>query len=131
MNYIKEKVAYIHGLFDGLHIKDDAENKMFTAIIDALDAIADAIEDHDEILEEFDEDIADLYDAIEDIEDAVFDELDFDNDDLDDLLDDEFIEIDCPHCKDTIYLDNEMLASTENMICPNCNNQILPPKNTD
>ncbi len=112
MRNVKEKVSYLRGLVDGLQVNDPAQAKLNAAIIDALDSMADAIDENDEAVAELDECITELYDVLDEIEDEEFDE-------------DDFVEIQCPHCGDTIYFDEEMLASEHEFICPSCNKEIL------
>lgn len=110
MSYISEKVAYLDGLADGLSLKEEGTDKLLRGIIDVLGAIA-------ETLEEQDESIDDLSDCI----DGIYDELD----ELDGEFDeDDFIEVTCPHCGETVYFDEEMIDSEDGLICPNCNGTI-------
>ena len=47
-----------------------------------------------------------------------------DDDDLDDDLDDlEFYEVECPHCSEKVYFDEDMIDSGD-LVCPNCNEVI-------
>ena len=60
-----------------------------------------------------------LYDELEEFDDA------FDDDDEDDELDeDDFLEVVCPSCGETIYFDESMLDSEDGLICPSCNEPI-------
>ena len=69
---IKEKVAYLSGLLDGIEYeKDSKEGKVFDAILDVLDEIADEIDN--------------MADSVDDLEDFV-EALDEDVDDLEELL---------------------------------------------
>jgi ribosomal protein S27E len=134
MSYVKEKVSYLRGLCDGLGIEDEVQRKMYAAIIDTLDAVADALDENEATIEELDECVSDIYDALDDFEDELYgDEEDEEEDDEDDEEDDEdafdeddFIEVKCPHCGETIYFDQEMLASTDELICPSCNEKVVP-----
>ena len=36
----------------------------------------------------------------------------------------DFDEIECPHCKETIYIDEAMNENEEELICPICKNKI-------
>ena len=139
---IKEKVAYLQGLAEGLDI-ENKEGKLFSTIIDTLCDVADEIEDLNEnaldIGEELDaisDDLADVEEIIKDME-ADADDFDFDDDDDDD--DDDYyfndvsgsdrcgycgrsefsIEVNCPECNAEIELDEEDLAN-ESVICPAC-----------
>ena len=114
MSYIKEKVAYLRGLSDGLNITDEAQAKLFAAIIDTMDAIADAADENESAISELGECVDDIYEDLDDIEDALFDD------------EDDFVEVECPHCGETVYFDQDMLESSEDLICPNCNESLMP-----
>ncbi len=127
MSYVKEKVSYLRGLCDGLEITDETQRKLYTAIIETLDAVADALDENEATLEELDECVSDIYDALDDVEEELYgEEDDEDEDDEDDFDEDAFIEVQCPHCSDTIYFDQEMLSSREELICPSCNKKVIP-----
>lgn len=127
MSYVKEKVSYLRGLYDGLNIENDAQGKLIGAIIEAMDSIADAIDDNEATIDELDECISDIYDALEEMEEDLYDLFD-DLEDLeeldDDLFEDSFVEVTCPHCHDVIYFDQEMLSSKDDLICPSCNKKL-------
>jgi len=119
MSYISEKVAYLDGLADGLSLKDEGTDKVLRGVIDTLGAIAEALEEQDETLEDLSDCVDGIYDELDEIED-VFDEYDCDGDeDMDD-----FIEVECPHCGETVYFDEEMIDSDGGLICPYCNEVI-------
>ena len=127
MSYVKEKVSYLRGLCDGLEITDETQRKLYTAIIETLDAVADAIDENEATLAELDECVSDIYDALDDVEEELYGEEDDEEEDDDDAFDeDAFIEVQCPHCGDTIYFDQEMLSSREELICPSCNKKVIP-----
>ncbi|MDO4572725.1 MAG: hypothetical protein Q4C13_05095, partial [Clostridia bacterium] len=112
MSYISEKIAYLEGLADGQEIGDDKYGKMIRGIIDALGAIAEELEEQSETLDDLSECVDEIYDEL----DEAFEDDDFDEDD--------FVELDCPHCGETIYFDVDMLDSEDGLICPNCNEAI-------
>ena len=131
---IKEKVAYIRGLAEGLKLdENDANGKVLAAIIDVLDDMAGeiaAIEEDAEYLEsyieEIDEDLGmveeDLYcgeDDEDDDDDFEFDDEDEDDEDDDDEDDDdEIVVVTCPGCGDGVYLDDTM--DFDEIKCPSC-----------
>jgi hypothetical protein len=115
MSYISEKVAYLDGLADGLKLKDEGTDQVLRGIIDTLGAIAEALEEQDESIDDLSDCIDGIYDELDDIE-GVLDE-DYDGD----LDEDDFIEVDCPHCGETVYFDEDMIDSDDGLICPNCN----------
>lgn len=115
-SYMKEKVAYIRGLMDGLAIADEGQKKLFTAIVETLDVMADAIEENETSINELDECVDDIYEEIESIDDCLFDDED----------EDDFVELECPHCGEVIYYDESMLESDEDLICPQCSKVVVP-----
>lgn len=121
MMNLTEKAAYLKGLAEGLKVSaNDDMGKLVLAIIDAIDDITLTVADiEDELaetrayIEEIDEDLG----AVE--EDVYEDE---DNDDCDCGCccgDDDFYEVECPACHETICLDEDMLSEGE-IECPNC-----------
>lgn len=131
MGYLVEKVAYLRGLAEGMKIEDNTnEGKMILKILDVLEELSSNFEDmSDELLEsesridELEEYVDDLSDdnrcnCAEDDDDDFFDELD--DEDLEDL---DFYEIVCPHCKEKVYFDEDMIEN-DNLICPNCKEEI-------
>lgn len=129
MSYVKEKVSYLRGLCDGLDINDEVQQKMYAAIIDTLDAMADTLDENEATIAELDECVSDIYDALDEFDEELYGDLEDDEedeDDEDDFDEDDFIEVQCPHCGDTIYFDQEMLSSREELICPSCNEKVIP-----
>lgn len=119
MNTIREKVSYVRGLADGLEIKDDTkEGKVIISILEVLDDIADAIETLDSSQSELDEYVDAIDEDLADVEDEVFGEDECDEDDG-------FIEIECPNCHETVYLDEDLFDDEdEEIVCPNCHEPI-------
>lgn len=131
---IKEKVAYIKGLAEGLKLdENDTNGKLIAAIIDVLGDMADeieAIEENEEYLEsyveELDEDLGmveeDLY-CCEDEDEEDEDEFELDEDDEDEIFEDEdeedeVVVVTCPGCGDGVYLDETM--NFDEIKCPSC-----------
>ena len=114
---IAEKVAYLRGLLKGLSFDENSkEAKVFDAIIDTLDEIAMAITDLEENQGELEELVSIIDEDLGELEDDYYD-LDDDEDDSD--FEEEYYEVVCPTCGDTICLNEEMLDDGE-MACPNC-----------
>ena len=55
-------------------------------------------------------------------------EIDFDEDDEDyeDFDEDDYVELECPECGESIYFDEAMLECGEELLCPNCNAVLVP-----
>ncbi len=133
---LTEKAAYIKGLADGLDFdKTTAEGKLINALLDLTSELCDAIDEIDEDLatlneyiEEIDEDLGAVEEYLLDEEDC--DLCDCDDDDCDccdccDCDDDDFdededyYEVICPGCGETICFDSSI--DPENLTCPACN----------
>ncbi|HHY81456.1 MAG TPA: hypothetical protein GX505_02115, partial [Clostridiales bacterium] len=35
-----------------------------------------------------------------------------------------YIEVECPHCHETVYFDEEIFEDDDDLVCPNCNETI-------
>ena len=115
---IAEKVAYLRGLLQGLSFDEDSkEAKVFNAIIDTLDEIAMAMTDLEENQGELEELVSIIDEDLGDLEDDFYEDDDDEAGDVD--FDEEYYEVVCPTCGDTICLDESMLDEGE-MVCPNC-----------
>ena len=114
MSYISEKIAYLDGLADGQEIGEEKYGKVIRGIIDVLGAMAEELEEQNETIDDLSDCIDEIYDELDDLEDACDDAFD----------EDEFVEIDCPKCGETIYFDMDMLDSENGLLCPNCNTAI-------
>ena len=123
MSFISEKVAYLDGLSDGLEIDKDPNGKLIKGMIDVLGAIAEELEEQSETIDDLSECIDEISDELDDIEDCLDDE-DEDEDEEDAFDEDDFVEVTCPHCGETIYFDEDMLDSEDGLICPSCNEAI-------
>jgi len=118
MSYISEKVAYLEGLADGLEIEKDPDGKLVKGILDVLGAIAEELDEQAETLDDLSDCLDEVYDEIDAIEEDLYD------DDDDDFEEADFVEVDCPHCGETIYFDEDMIDSEDGLICPNCNEPV-------
>lgn len=139
MNYLKEKVAYIKGLAEGMRLDYNTnEGKLLKAIMEVLDDVALAVDDIEEVQEqlseqvdEMDEDLAEIESLIYDLDDEECEECDEcddeDEEDEDECeCDDEeevFAEFDCPHCGETINLQDAFMKK-DTVLCPHCNKEI-------
>ena len=67
----------------------------------------------DEYVETLDEDLAD-------IESEIYGEFDDEENEEEPL----YIEVECPNCHETVYFDEELFDSEEDLVCPNCHETI-------
>ena len=136
---ILEKTAYIKGLCEGLELdkKDSAEAKIIKALLDLcqdmaeeIDALGSDVEDLIDYCEELDEDLGDVEEVLlemdeEDDEDEEWeDECDGDCEccefcgDCEICDDEDYFEIVCPSCGETVCFDESINA--EELLCPAC-----------
>jgi hypothetical protein len=135
-----KKVEYLKGLMAGLSLDPNTnEYKLFTAVIDALDAFAGAVGDIeddvtdledtlDSINDEMDS-ISDLMDALgsydDDEEDNIRPFPDMESDDEDDGEDDDEseYEVTCPGCEH-VFIVNEETIFKGRVVCPSCKEKL-------
>ena len=144
---LTEKAAYIKGLADGLDFdKTTPEGKLIAALLDLTSELCDAIDEIDEDLctlndyiEEIDEDLGAVEEyLLDELEDddcdccdcsddcdydcddcECLDCCDCDDDDEDYDEDEDYYEVVCPGCGETICFDSSI--DPENLTCPACN----------
>lgn len=121
MYYLLERVAYLKGLADGLGINDSTnEGKILINIIDILDEIVDEIAELNTSKDELDEYVQTIDEDLANVEGELYG-----NDDNDDYSDEsQYIEVECPHCHETVYFADDLFDSEDELLCPNCNETI-------
>ena len=120
---ICEKLAYIKGILDCTPIDETKnEGKLLLAIVDLLEDITEEICDIEDACDDMSEQIDAVDEDLSDVEEIVYDEFECDDCDCEDC-DDELYEIECPQCKDVIYLDEEMIEEG-GIECPNCGTEL-------
>ena len=131
---INEKAAYIKGLAEGVELDATTkEGKLIAALIDlvsdmteAIDELAEDVDTALDYCEELDEDLGAVEEMLlEDDCDCDCDCCDCCDEDCDDcdcdcdLCDDEdYFEVECPACGDTICFDSSI--DPEELACPAC-----------
>ncbi|NPV70842.1 MAG: hypothetical protein HPY55_09395 [Firmicutes bacterium] len=116
-----EKVAYLRGLIEGMGIgRDDKHGRVIQQMADILSDMARALEEITDRqvetegrIESIDEDLA----AVEE--------------DLYDVDDEEYVDIECPHCKETICFDEDLLEGDDELCCPSCGGVIFSSENDE
>ncbi|SDD36115.1 CD1247 N-terminal domain-containing protein [Sporomusa acidovorans] len=125
MRNLKEKVAYLHGLTQGLNVNEhSSEGKILIHIIDVLDSFADEVQnvnlaqvELEDYVESIDEDLTDLEEEFyEDIDDD-YSEGDFSED-----IDDDMVEMACPDCHELVTFESGILDDDDDIevTCPYC-----------
>ena len=117
---ISEKVAYLKGLAEGLDLDTEKskEGKLISVMIGILEEVGLSLEDMEENALNLGEEIDALSDDLADVESIVYDDEDEMDEDEEDY-DDDWFEVECPTCEESLVIDDEALA--EGFIqCPNC-----------
>ncbi|BAH06165.1 CD1247 N-terminal domain-containing protein [Clostridium kluyveri] len=121
MHSIISKVSYLKGLVDGLKIdKNTNDGKVIIEIVDVLKSIAEEIENISEDQKDMRAYIDCMNKDLADLQDNLYD------DDYEAYKDEgeNFTEIQCPNCNDTVYVDKDILERRKELTCPNCHNNI-------
>ena len=135
MEDLNTKLGYLRGLAEGLGISDETkEGKIIRQIILLLDEIGGSIgelkDDYDELfsyVEAIDEDLTDLEDELFEEDDDDDDEDDYDDiyddfDEIEDYDDDAGFTVECPECRQQVFIDEDVLEDEESfeVLCPKC-----------
>ena len=124
---LNEKASYIKGLVEGMELDTaKGEGKVIAALLDLVSDMAVTIEELEEEIdtlhdycEELDEDLGEVETILVEDDECDCDDCDCDCDDCDCCCDeDDFFEIECPSCGDTVYLDGSI--DPEELVCPAC-----------
>lgn len=120
MSYLKEKVAYLRGLAEGMKLDDTTnEGKLLKAIIEIMDDFALTMDDMEEVQEQMNEQIDDIDEDLAEVERVIFDEDETDDDEVC------YKEIECPHCHEKMDVDIDAIGDEGTIIkCPSCNKEI-------
>lgn len=124
MRNLKERVAYLHGLTQGLNVNEhSSEGKVLLNIIDVLEVFADEIQTVNLAQMELEEYVESIDEDLSDIEDQIYEEDDEYEDDLyEEALDDDMIEMSCPACHELVTFESDILNEADDIevTCPYC-----------
>lgn len=122
MNDLKTRVAYLQGLSAGLDLSAESkEGKLLKGIIEVLDEFADSVG----TLEEAQEQLEDYLDSIDEdlyhLEDEIYEG------DGTEACGEEYIEVDCPGCGETVCFDADIVEDDDiiEVTCPNCDEVVF------
>lgn len=144
---LTEKAAYLKGLVDGLEVdKTTKEGKILAALLDLVDEMAAEVTDIRSDIEDIDSDLDYLNDYVEELDDdletvedfldeccdddAEDDDDEYEEEDFEDCdgdcancngegcADEDYFEIVCPSCGETVCFDQEL--DPEDLTCPAC-----------
>lgn len=118
---ISEKVAYLKGLAEGLAVDTEKskEGKLISVMIDILEEVGLSIEDLEATTDELSDALDAVSDDLSDVEDDLYgdDDCDCDCGCCDD--EDEFFQVECPNCGETLDIDEDVLDAGV-IQCPSC-----------
>ena len=124
---MKEKIAYLRGLMDGMKLADDDNTKLLRTIADCLDAIADEVEAESARVDNLENDVESINDDIDELDEVLGflleEEEDEDEDEDDEDWSDEFDFFTCPNCGEVVPLTDDMADADP--ICPKCNSKLF------
>ena len=118
MSDLKSKVAYLQGLSNGMELDASTkEGRLLNSIISVLDDFAETVSELEDSQEQ-------LEDYIETIDDDLF-ALESDLNDEDNM--DEYIEVDCPRCGETVLFEPGIVEDEDviEVTCPNCDEVVF------
>ena len=118
---IYEKASYIKGLADGLDLdKEKPEGKLILKLIDLVDEMAGAIADLADRTDTLDDYADELDSDLGDVEEYLFGDEEDDDAEDDDAEDgdEDFYEVECPNCGETVCFDDTIDPSS--VTCPAC-----------
>lgn len=123
MNYLKERVAYLKGLADGMQISDSTnEGRLLKAIIEVLDDMAMTVDDIEEVQEQLSEQVDIIDEDLGEVEKVLFEEEE-EEEECDD--EDCLGEVECPNCNETICIEEDMFSDDgDTLKCPHCGEKI-------
>lgn len=122
---IKEKAAYVKGLFSGLDMEEDKkETKLLKAIVDWMNDVSVSLGNIDEDVDDICDQLDVLDKDLSEVEEEVYGECECDSPcdgecDCGCDGDEEFYEVTCPSCGEKICLSEDILMNEE-MNCPKC-----------
>lgn len=122
MENIKNSISYLKGLMEGMELDcGKKESKLFFAMVDVLDSMSQEMEliktNTDYCVDMVDEILDDEFNVFAQ-EDLSFGDCDCDQEDAFD--EDDFVEIECPHCHEKVEFEKDTYENSDSLICPSC-----------
>lgn len=124
MRNLKEKVAYLHGLTQGLNVNEQSsEGKILLNVIDVLDSFADEVQNVNLAQVELEDYVESIDEDLTDLEDQIYEELDYEEEeDNYDEDHDKMVEVACPKCQELVTFESGILDEDDDIevTCPYC-----------
>jgi len=118
MTDLKARVAYLQGLSAGLDLDADSkERKLLNGIIEVLDEFADSVVELEEEQEQLEDYLETIDEDLYHLEGEIYEDNDLDD----------FIEVSCPKCGETVYFDSHIPEDEDvlEVICPTCDEVVF------
>ena len=112
MDSVKEKVAYLHGLAQGLDVNEETkEGKLMLNMLNVLDGLADEFDEVYEVQEELAEYVESIDEDLNSLEEDFYDDVDED-----------MVEVECPECHEIVTFAQDVLEDDDavEVTCPSC-----------
>lgn len=128
MNDLRARVAYLQGLANGLDIPADSkEGRLLNGIIDVLTDFAEEVTELQEAQEQLEDYVETLDEDLYNLEDEIYEEEEHccGAGDIEDY--DEYVEVDCPGCGETVMFESDILENedTIEVTCPGCDEVVF------
>jgi len=112
---LKENVAYLQGLVEGLDIDSASkEGRIIRDIVDALGDVADAVDQLNSRQSELENYLDSIDGELLELEDSLHGSGDY-------------VEVECPECDEIVYFDADILDEEDliEVTCPNCDTVVF------
>lgn len=111
MESVKEKVAYLHGLAQGLDVNEQTkEGKLMLNMLKVLDVVAEEFDEVYEAQEELAEYVESIDEDLNSLEENFYDDAK------------DTVEVECPECHEIVTFAEDVLDDDEpvEVTCPSC-----------
>ncbi|GAX90900.1 CD1247 N-terminal domain-containing protein [Effusibacillus lacus] len=132
MQNLKERVAYVQGLANGLKVSGNTpEGRILQEVMDLLEDVVRALDRVHVSQADLEEYVAAIDEDLTDLENDYYEEYDeYVDNDLSDMDEDdelEYFEMECPNCHETVFVDSDVYEDDEvvEVLCPECHEAIL------
>lgn len=122
MDSLKARVAYLQGLAEGMDMSSNSkEGRLFAGIIDVLHEFAETVEGLEESQEQLEDYVETIDEDLYSLEDDIY-ECDCQEENEDD-----YVEVDCPGCGETVMFHSDILEDEDiiEVTCPNCDEVVF------
>lgn len=137
MATVKEKIAYLRGLLEGSDFwgQDAQARTVWEKMLEIFDDVADQLEELEAGQEEVEEYLEAIDADLGELEEEIYGhghDHDDDDDDDDDEDDGNFVQMECPNCRQKVWFDEDFLYGDHvEVACPECGATIYTTGDAD